>query len=592
MTRPARGARLIVLVIAVAVTSCSSGGGGDDGGGGGGGGDGTSIGAFNFNQANMEYAAGIAARVVDTFPPVADLLIATFVALRNVNMISGVARALPGCALGTASLLWTDASGDGAWSVGDTARVDLNGCQVHPYDMETLGGSFTLTFSSVSRGPPLAIAAVLEMALTTQGSQAGTIAGKVTLTATSSDGQHFALMFQPSGTGVVTATGSAPFEFGCFDVRDDPHPAEAYARRIAVTGVIKALSKIMSIDPGGKLLYASDDVPGDGRIGLLSFSSPECAALGVGQGVGDSDFSTLTVSAKERAKMQLDLYGGQTLIASTTKAWLELLFPAAPRIINGTNVMDVASMAYDLDFPRKVGALGLDLVVGRVSGNPVALCKSGGYAVTISPASPLAAGHVATTTYNGCVAEMFGDTVTLGGTATFTVVEVTGDPASGTYSLITLVASNGLTVTTDVGPMHIVGAFSFERDAAGGDVTELSESQSGLSLGYTQGSHQASFDEFSVRAARSSTSFTMATAGDEMRIADHDIAGALHLDVSTTITGSADGPPSAGDLKLTANDGTSVGLHFATGGAVTLSLDSNGDGVTDATIQTTWDEID
>ncbi len=63
----AREFRLGAVLAVLASAGCSGGsaGGGD--------GDGGGIGAFNFNQANMEYAAGIGARVVDAFPPISDV---------------------------------------------------------------------------------------------------------------------------------------------------------------------------------------------------------------------------------------------------------------------------------------------------------------------------------------------------------------------------------------------------------------------------------------------------------------------------------------------------------------------------------------
>jgi hypothetical protein len=40
-----------------------------------------------------------------------------------------------------------------------------------------------------------------------------------------------------------------------------------------------------------------------------------------------------------------------------------------------------------------------------------------------------------------------------------------------------------------------------------------------------------------------------------------------------------------------APDATGVALHVGSGRAVTLALDSDGDGVADATIPTTWDAL-
>ncbi|GAO01197.1 hypothetical protein [Anaeromyxobacter sp. PSR-1] len=585
----------LVAIAAAGVVACSGGGGGD----GGGDGDGDVVG-FAFNPANMEFAAGLASRVVDTFPAVTDLLTPALVELGGGTLRSGEARALQACASGGASLRWTDGSGDGAWSAGDTARIDLTSCRVHAGDGVVLGGSLNLAFSNVVRGPPRTVAATLELALDTNDGQPGTLRGRAAVAATSADGVHHGLVYQASGTSLLTATGSLPYQLGCFDVRDDPDPQLGFTRRVVPLGVIRMDDKIISFDPGSRLLYRAGDVPGDGRVGLLSLAQPLCTDIGVDPGGVRSDNSMVNMTvAGEPGDVRLELYLRGSTQPDHTDAchWDDLLHPSAGGVINGTNVVDVAGLAaFALDLPRQVGAVGLDLVLGVAAGHPVPLCSAGGYTVTITP-GPLAAGHVATVAFGGCVTGEAGDPVTLGGSVTFTFTEVTGDPLTDGYSVATRFTTVDIGLLDDVGEARITGALRFARTATPAGVTEQSTAEPGVALAMSEGegagATETRLTAFTVRNAWSDApGYTMASAGDAMTLAATGVPGPLAVSVTGALTGVEPAPPGAGELKVTATDATSVVARMGSGGAITLLLDANGDGTVDATIPTSWDELD
>lgn len=585
----------LLVVAAAGVLACGGGGGGD----GDGDGDGDVVG-FAFNPANMEFAAGLAVRAVDAFPAVTDLLTPALVELGGGTLRSGEARALAACASGGASLRWTDASGDGAWSAGDTARIDLASCRVHAGDGVVLGGSLNLTFSSVVRELPRTVAATLELALDTDDGQPGTLRGRAAVAATSADGVHHGLVYQASGTSLLTATGSLPYQLGCFDVRDDPDPQLGFTRRVVPLGVIRMDDKIISFDPGSRLLYRADDVPGDGRVGLLSLAQPLCTDIGVDPGGVRSDNSMVNMTvAGEPGDVRLELYLRGSTQPDHTDAchWGDLLHPSAGGVINGTNAVEVAGLAaFALDLPRQVGAQALDLVLGVASGHPVPLCSAGGYTVTITP-GPLAAGHVATIAFGDCVTGEVGDPVTLGGSVTFTFTEVTGDPLSATYSVATRFTAVDIGLVDDVGESRITGALRFARAATPAGVNEQSTAEPGAALVMTEGegagSTETRLTDFTVRNAWSDgPDYTMASAGDAMAIAATGIPGTLAVAVTSAVSGTEPLPPGAGELKVSATDATSVALHMEGGGAITLLLDANGDGTVDATIPTSWDALD
>lgn len=590
MTRtPHRLAAVCLLVIAL--TGVAACGGGKGGGGTDGGPD---VGAFNFNQANMTTAAGVAARVVDAFPPVADLLDAAFVEIGRGGLRSSEPVLLPACAVGAAAFSWSDVNLDGVLSAGDTARFDLTGCRVHPGDGETLGGSMDLTFTSVASGPPRTLEAQLELKLAAAGNPPGALTGRVALSATSADGVHHGLVFRPSGAAKISATGAASFELGCYDVRDDPDPALGFVRRVAATGVVKTQGKILSIAPGGKLLYEAGDRPAgqEGRLELVSLAVPECAALGVGEGVGDSDGSRLEViTTGAPGELRLDLYRGSgPLERSVDARWWDLLNPAAQGIVNGTDVTDVASVAiWSLYLPRQVGALLLDLVAGQLTSTPVTLCTSGNYAFDRLPS----VGNAARITFSACATDALGDPARLDGGATVTLTEVSGDPATGTYTLAARVDPLDVAAALGASVSRLTGAFRFARSAAGGGRSERADAVPGVALQLSESGGALGLTAFTVRSdSAASGAYTVASAGDVASLTVDGIAGALAVAVTSAIQGTEPEPPSAGEMKVTASDGTGVGVRPAPGGAVFLDLDADGDGVTDLTIPTTWAALD
>jgi hypothetical protein len=76
-----------------------------------------------------------------------------------------------------------------------------------------------------------------------------------------------------------------------------------------------------------------------------------------------------------------------------------------------------------------------------------------------------------------------------------------------------------------------------------------------------------------------------------MSISASDMTGDLALQMIAALQGVEPDPPTSGSLRLTAG-GNSLVLTTGAGGAVTLAVDETGDGNSDATIPTTWDELD
>jgi hypothetical protein len=206
-------------------------------------------------------------------------------------------------------------------------------------------------------------------------------------------------------------------------------------------------------------------------------------------------------------------------------------------------------------------------------------------------------GHVATIAFGDCVTGEVGDTFTLTGSVTFAFTEVTGDPLTDTYSVATRFTAVDVGVVDDVGASRITGALRFARSATPAGVAEQSTAEPGVALAMSEGEGAGATETrliaFTIRSAWSDgPGYTMASAGDAMTLAATGVPGALTVSVTGALTGVEPAPPDAGELKVTATDATSVVARMGSGGAITLLLDANGDGTVDATIPTSWDELD
>lgn len=259
--------------------------------------------------------------------------------------------------------------------------------------------------------------------------------------------------------------------------------------------------------------------------------------------------------------------------------------------INAENAIDVAGLGVDaLDTAPSLGALLGELVVGRIANDTPTLCTTGSYTVTVTPALPVAVGHVFVITFDDCTDAkgMFR------GTATATVAGVTGDPAGGAYTLDLHASGLDFTISETTVTAHVTGALRCERQASAGIVSHHAEAEPGtpLVLTLSDGADTAELrlTAYSVHAeATTAGGATLTTAGDGATFTVTGIDGALTVAVTGSIAWIEPEPPGMGDLTVTAADGTRVAVHLASGGAATLAVDDDADGEVEATVPTVWD---
>jgi hypothetical protein len=258
------------------------------------------IGAFNFTNGNMFNAARVAASSAAFFPPESQLTLEVIKRVRaggtgtqsfNLNDVCGNSQN------GTAALLWTDLGSPG-FSADDSASLDLGNCDL---DGTLTTGHIQYTFTAVTLNSTWTTASAdvnIPSLATVSTTKSGGFSGKMSVEV---DSAMRTVVHRPgAANGVITATASGQnaWQLGCFEVRyQDSGPGTPYA--VVNPGVLKASNKIMSITGGGSLFLqfklGTPDFVDSGGFTLVSFSLPECAALGVPNGVGDSDGNYVTV---------------------------------------------------------------------------------------------------------------------------------------------------------------------------------------------------------------------------------------------------------------------------------------------------------
>jgi len=290
------------------------------------------IGPFNLTNGNMFTAARIAASSAAFFPPESQLTLEVIKRLRAGGTQPFSLSVCGNSPNGTATLLWSDLGSPG-FSAEDTASLQLGNCDL---DGTLTTGTIEYTFTAVTLNQTSTTASAevnIPSLATVSTTKSGGFSGKMSVEV---DSATRTVVHRPgAANGVITATvsGQNAWQLGCFDVRyQDGGPGTPYG--LVNPGVIKASNKIISITGGGSLFLqfqlGTPDYVNYGGFTLVSFSLPECAALGVPNGVGDSDGNYVTVrddtSNDNIDDFVLRLYNsGNTELGSAPTSWKALV---------------------------------------------------------------------------------------------------------------------------------------------------------------------------------------------------------------------------------------------------------------------------
>jgi hypothetical protein len=191
---------------------------------------------------------------------------------------------------------------------------------------------------------------------------------------------------------------------------------------------------------------------------------------------------------------------------------------------------------------------------------------------------------------NNYITTYSGDQATLNGSMTVSIDSLN----STTYNLT--VSGMDVTHEDDTGiSIEFKGALKFIRTKSGGSVSEKTQIDSSTgAITITSGGKVQTVDMCSINRTQNSGVFNLGMAGDTMQFEPAGISGAMVLSVINPLVGSVSDSvhPQSGKFLIKAPDNSSVTINISTGGAVTLAVDTNGDGTIDGTISTTFDELD
>ncbi|MHC4491778.1 MAG: hypothetical protein ACYTDU_09165 [Planctomycetota bacterium] len=222
--------------------------------------------------------------------------------------------------------------------------------------------------------------------------------------------------------------------------------------------------------------------------------------------------------------------------------------------------------------------------------SPQLTCDSGNANVVINDTGTpgLSTGDSASFTFNACVLNGGGIPVTLNGTLSFEATEVTGAPP-GPFSYVLTCSFNSFSINVLGATVIVNGGFVLELSSDDGDAFRSVVRGTYFSA-YAQAGLQAFSGTISnFRLERNFTESTGAYLVDlQATVAGSQIGGEATFETTVPFTGTDPDDPDAGTLVVTGAAGATATLVALNNVDVQILVDLDGDGNTDATIDTTW----
>ena len=223
--------------------------------------------------------------------------------------------------------------------------------------------------------------------------------------------------------------------------------------------------------------------------------------------------------------------------------------------------------------------------VAMVPIGPESTPCTGGGTVTLSGniANPATLGPNDTIAFD--FASCVEDGTTTNGKFSMRVTSFSGDPASGVFSFGVTATITSLQITVAGETATVNGSVSISISAAGSMLTTTVTSGS-ISVG-DGGSTHTLRDYSSVRTL-TSQSFTLDVHGS---LTSSDFSGTVNFATTALLQGLGDGYAYTGQLLITGANGATIKVVVLDSTLLRLEVDSNGDGVVDATLDFSWDDL-
>lgn len=259
--------------------------------------------------------------------------------------------------------------------------------------------------------------------------------------------------------------------------------------------------------------------------------------------------------------------------------------------INMINAADVAMSAADaVIIPFRVGAMPTDLLIETLEGMTVPeWCNRGGSFQwePLPQALGDLNGKTFLLTFSSCEIGSVMDPIMLSGSLSIAIDSVSGNLTTGNYELQTLINPINMSVADDMGVTNYSGGLAYNRKSSAGSLTEqviISANPLTISDEYTLTVHQ--LDLSATRMA--SGALNIGVAGEQGSIETGLITGGLAIRVELPVAINAMDMPTAGKLRVLAQDNSCLFMTFDNG-FVDIEVDTNGNGEVDDSMRIEWD---
>lgn len=264
--------------------------------------------------------------------------------------------------------------------------------------------------------------------------------------------------------------------------------------------------------------------------------------------------------------------------------------PDVSGTLNLVNVKQVAgATAQTFTLPSELGNFAVNLLTYVLPGtdpSPVDCPYGGTYDYTLSN-DPFGVNDTMDVTFHDCIQGTATDQTKVNGSYTLTATAYTS-----TNDLAFNLAFNNIITQDVVSTRTIDGQMQFARVVNSGTSNEVSSSVSGQSLTMSSGGVTANLSNFSFTGTRTISGLTLGAPNDAFTLGLSTLTDPLTGVIITTFSGPEMTALQVGSVRVTAPDGSNLVLTITdTSGAVSLALDSDGNGSAEDFVNTSWNDL-
>jgi hypothetical protein len=257
-------------------------------------------------------------------------------------------------------------------------------------------------------------------------------------------------------------------------------------------------------------------------------------------------------------------------------------------MIRLTNAREIAeTVVSTVMTPIRTGTTATALFISALKGDSADdFCDTGSYDWNPAPASPVSLNTRYTLTFTNCAGNDMD--ATYAGGFDLTIQSSNGDLTGSDYTMTAAITQIDVTVSDDVGDSDISGGLTFTRALQSGTLL-MYAADSGSFLTITEDGVVKSISQFGISSTQNENTgdYTIGQKDESMIVQPDYLAGPLTIVFQQAISGAGDAEPDSGTLLIQAQDGSRMNMNI-TNGSVDLGVDTNGDGVVDGTISTSW----